>query len=123
MNLLFDGSRSVTSHDSRVTWRDVARAGHVHISSSQTKRQGMARAGPSRTQRSQRVPQYSQSQSQRPARGGRRSPVEDDEDENTGEVGEHDDIDMDINGNQGMGDAEVVRSFLLRVIVMTDLCR
>jgi hypothetical protein len=99
----------------------MARAGHVHINKySQTRRQGMARAGPSRTQRSQRVPQYSQSQSQRPARGGRRSPVEDDEDEN---AGEHDDMDMDINGNQGMGDAEIVRSFLLRVIVMTDLCR
>ncbi|OAX39837.1 MAGE-domain-containing protein [Rhizopogon vinicolor AM-OR11-026] len=63
----------------------------------------MARAGPSRTQRSQRAPQPSQSQSQRPVRGGRRVAVEDDEDENTGE---HDDPDMDIDESQGRGDAD-----------------
>jgi len=67
----------------------------------------MARAGPSRTQRSQRAPHNSQAQSQRPARGGRRAAVEDDDDENTGE---HGDADMDMDGNQGMGDAEKVRS-------------
>ncbi|KAG2148873.1 MAGE-domain-containing protein [Suillus clintonianus] len=58
----------------------------------------MARAGPSRTQRSQRAPQPSQSQSQRPARGSRRAPVEDDEDEN---AADDNDQDMDINRSQG----------------------
>ncbi|KAG1745033.1 MAGE-domain-containing protein [Suillus paluster] len=64
----------------------------------------MARAGPSRTQRSQRAPRPSQSQSQRPARGGRRAAIEDDEEEH---AGDDDDQDMDINGSQGRaGDAE-----------------
>jgi len=63
----------------------------------------MARAGPSGTQRSQRAPQPSQSQSQRPVRGSRRVADEDDEGENTGE---QDDPDMDINESQRRGDAE-----------------
>ncbi|KAG1782191.1 MAGE-domain-containing protein [Suillus placidus] len=69
----------------------------------------MARAGPSRTQRSQRAPQPSQSQSQRPVRGSRRAAVEEDEDEN---AGDDDDQDMDINGSQARladADAELDR--------------
>ncbi|KAG1772080.1 MAGE-domain-containing protein [Suillus occidentalis] len=57
----------------------------------------MARAGPSRTQRSQRATQASQSQSQRPARGSRRAAVEEDEDESAGDDG---DQDMDIDETQ-----------------------
>jgi hypothetical protein len=57
----------------------------------------MARAGPSRTQRSQRAPQPSQTQSQRPARSSRRAPVEEEEDENSGEDDDHD---MDVNESE-----------------------
>ncbi|KAG2098101.1 MAGE-domain-containing protein [Suillus cothurnatus] len=57
----------------------------------------MARAGPSRTQRSQRAPQPSQTQSQRPARSSRRAPVEEEEDENSGEDEDHD---MDVNESE-----------------------
>ncbi|KAG1893601.1 MAGE-domain-containing protein [Suillus fuscotomentosus] len=66
----------------------------------------MARAGPSRTQRSQRAPQPSQSQSQRPARGSRRAPVEEDEDE---DAEGDDDQDMDINGRLDDADAQLDR--------------
>ncbi|KAG1858529.1 MAGE-domain-containing protein [Suillus subluteus] len=58
----------------------------------------MARAGPSRTQRSQKAPQPSQSQSQRPVRGSRRAPVEEEEEEENS--GDDDDQGMDINGSQ-----------------------
>ncbi|KAG2052348.1 hypothetical protein BDR06DRAFT_957909 [Suillus hirtellus] len=64
----------------------------------------MARAGPSRTQRSQRAPQPSQSQSQRPARGSRRAPVEEDEDE---DAEDDNDQDMDINGRLDDADAQL----------------
>lgn len=77
-------------------------SGHAHLIT-KTK---MARAGPSRTQRSQRAPQPSQSQSQRPARGSRRAPVEEDEDE---DAEDDDDQDMDINGSQArLDDADAV---------------
>ncbi|KAG0696332.1 MAGE-domain-containing protein [Suillus ampliporus] len=67
----------------------------------------MARAGPSRTQRSQRAPQPSQSQSQRPVRGSRRAAVEDDEEEEN--AGDDDDQDMDINGRVVDAEAELDR--------------
>lgn len=70
----------------------------------------MARAGPSRTQKSQRAPKPSQSQTQRPVRNGRRVADEDDEDEN---IGEHDDPDMDINASQGRDDVDAVSNLLL----------
>jgi hypothetical protein len=95
-------------HKSRLTCRGVERVSHTYITLRPVTR--MARAGPSRTQRSQRAPQPSQSQSQRPVRGSRRVADEDDEDENTGE---HDDPpDIDIDGSHERGDAEAVSSLI-----------
>lgn len=86
----------------------LARAGSINSHLRPATR--MARAGPSRTQRSQRAPKPSQSQTQRPPRSGRRVADEDDEDENTGE---RDDPDMDINASQGRDDADAVSSLFL----------
>lgn len=81
-------------------------SGHAHLIT-KTK---MARAGPSRTQRSQRATQASQSQSQRPVRGSRRAAVEEDEDEDES-AGDDGDQDMDIDGTQArLADADAVSS-------------
>ncbi|KAG6331955.1 hypothetical protein ID866_7133 [Astraeus odoratus] len=89
----------------------------------------MARAGPSRSQRTQRDPQPSQYQSQRPSRRNRRldeNEVEEEE-ENSREI-QQENYDMDIENSQGMratraeGDAELSRkaSDLVRLALFTE---
>ncbi|KIJ67308.1 hypothetical protein HYDPIDRAFT_25776 [Hydnomerulius pinastri MD-312] len=85
----------------------------------------MARAGPSRSQRSQRESQASQPQSQRHARGGRRAPIEEDDDDDGGGEGEQEDYEMDIDGNQAKkadGEAELDKkaSALVRLALFTE---
>ncbi|KAF9233264.1 MAGE-domain-containing protein [Melanogaster broomeanus] len=92
----------------------------------------MARAGPSRSQRSQREPQPSQYQSQRPSRGRRRAVAEeDDEDADADEGGEEEEDgeqeghEMDIDNTQvrkAAGDTDLDRkaSDLVRLALFTE---
>ncbi|KIK95751.1 hypothetical protein PAXRUDRAFT_826703 [Paxillus rubicundulus Ve08.2h10] len=87
----------------------------------------MTRAGPSRSQRSQREPQASQYQSQASTRGGKRAAAEeddDDDDEGRGE-GDQGDHEMDIDSTQARradGEADLDRkaSDLVRLALFTE---